>query len=142
MPQSIFAKHGESFPNIPRGPAWVHRLAGLPPEFAVEPRVLRDGAGYIMGGKIESTAPLNEADAAEVIEVLTDANTYGDRGMGARCFFPGFAFSFGEAQGKIDVLVCLECSWVVFYSPQGEQWLVPNQSGEATLRAIYERLVA
>ena len=142
MPESIFATAGESIPGLPSSTAWVHRLAGLPLEYVVEPRVLRDADGYIKGGKIEKSAPLLPTDVAEVIEALTSTSNYGDRGMGARCFFPGFAFTFGEAPHKVDVLVCLECSWVAFYSLQGEQWLVPNEFGEAKLRALYERLAA
>jgi hypothetical protein len=142
MPESIFAAAGEQIPNLPSSPAWVHKLAGLPLEYIVEPRVLRDGDGYVKGGKIGKTAPLSAADAAEIIGVLASHSSYGDRDMGARCFFPGFAFTFGERPQRVEVMVCLECSWVAFYSPQGEQWLVPGSLGEAKLKALYARLVA
>lgn len=142
MSDSIFAKAEEGFPSIPCAGAWVHKLAGLPPEYVVEPRVLRDESGYIKGGKIENSAPLPQAIISQVIQVLTTEAHYGDRGMGARCFFPGFAFLFGDGAERVEVLVCLECSWVVFHSRAGEQWLVPNQLGESKLKALYERLVA
>jgi hypothetical protein len=142
MSENIFATDSEDFPALPAMESFVHRLAGLPPEYLVEPRVLLEKDGYIKGGKIEQTKPLSVADLANIKQVLTDRSNYGDRGMGARCFFPGFAFTFGSGSSQVEVLVCLECSWVVFYSANAVQWLVPSESGETKLRAMYEQLVA
>ena len=142
MTESIFATDSEDFPPLPATDSFVHRLAGLPPEYLVEPRVLLEKDGYVKGAKIEQTKPLSPANLATVKQVLTDRSNYGDRGMGARCFFPGFAFTFGAGSAQVEVLICLECSWVVFHSSSAEQWLVPSESGETKLRALYEQLVA
>jgi hypothetical protein len=142
MTESIFATDSEDFPALPATESFVHRLAGLPLEYLVEPRVLLEKDGYVKGGRIEQTSPLSPANLANVKEVLTDRSNYGDRGMGARCFFPGFAFTFGSGPSQVEVLVCLECAWVVFYSAGAEQWLVPSESGQTKLRALYEQLAA
>ncbi len=85
MTESIFATDSEDFPPLPATDSFVHRLAGLPPEYLVEPRVLLEKDGYVKGAKIEQTKPLSPANLATVKQVLTDRSNYGDRGMGARC---------------------------------------------------------
>jgi hypothetical protein len=142
MSDSIFDKPEESFPLIPTTNAFFYLLAGTWLEYVVEPRILRDGDGYIKGGKIEKSSLLTEAEITEVSEVLTNQANYGDRGMGSRCFFPGFAFTFGEGAARVEVLICLECSWVAFFTSHTEQWLVPNDLGSSQLLALYSRLGA
>jgi len=141
MSESIFASEGESFPVLP-SPALAHRLSGNFPEYVAEAPVLREGDGYLKGYHVLKTSSLTSELAREVVSVLTDPVNYGDRGRGAMCFFPGFGFTFGEGQNSVVALVCLECSWVMFYSGQGLQSIVPSPAGEARLRALYERVVA
>ena len=131
----------KKIPTLSPESSLIHALAGSPPEYVVEPRVLVEGDGYIKGCRVTGTHLLSPSDAAQVISVLTDPASYGDRGMGARCFFPGFAFTFGADSSQTKVLVCLECSWVVFYSSGTELSLVPSPAGATALRAIYEALL-
>jgi hypothetical protein len=84
---------------------------------------------------------VSDSDVAAVRELLTNTKTYGDRGQGARCYFPGFAFTFGEGTAAVDVLVCLECRWVVFHSGGQSVSVVPTDDGLARLRGIYQTLI-
>ena len=106
---------GQTLPVLVSAGAFVHKIAGSFPEYEVEPRILREGDGYLKGCRVLETSALSTADTESIIAVLTNPNSYGDRGMGARCFFPGLAFSFGTDEENVHVQVCLECSWVVFH---------------------------
>jgi hypothetical protein len=141
MPQHIFATKNETFPFFPVGRVSAHRLAGESPEYENAPRALLENSDYIKGCLIEHSVTLVPEDVAAIISILADHSSYGERGRGSRCFFPGLALTFADEARTVDVLVCLECSWVVFYSAFGEQWLVPSQSGEKRLRSIYEKFV-
>lgn len=132
--------NGEALPSLAATHARFHKLAGSFPEYEPEAPVLREGNGYLKGCRVEATAVLAHEDRDHVIQVLLDPASYGDPGMGARCFFPGFAFSFGDGANEVHVQVCLECFWVVFHSASGTQRCVPSAAGSARLRALYERL--
>ena len=142
MPPPHTIVDGQALPSLAPVGALFHRLSGALPEYEVEPRVLLEGNGYIKGCKVVHTTALSPTDAEGIIEILLNDNSYGDRGMGSRCFFPGFAFTFGATAEQAHVQVCLECSWVVFHTAAGSQSFVPSPTGEARLKAVYERLIA
>jgi hypothetical protein len=132
----------QAIPLLNSSEAFIHQLAGGFPEYVGEPRTLLEGAGYVKGCKVLQTSPLSTADATHIIKVLTEPENYGDPGMGARCFFPGFALSFSGGMELVHVQVCLECSWIVFHMNSSRLSFVPSEQGERQLRAIYERLAA
>ena len=84
---------------------------------------------------------MSDADVAAARELITNIKTYGDRSLGMRCYFPGFAFTFGQGPAAVDVLVCLECHWVVLHSGEQSVSLVPTNDGLAQLKRIYETLI-
>ena len=133
---------GQELPALNSSGAFIHKLSGSPPEYQLEPRLLLEGSGYMKGCKVLETSGLSAEDSAQIVAILSTAESYGDQDMGARCFFPGFAFSFGTGEQLVHVQVCLECSWVVFHSNASSQSFVPSAKGETQLRAVYERLVA
>jgi hypothetical protein len=84
---------------------------------------------------------VTDSDVVGARALLTSTKTYGDRGMAARCYFPGFAFTFGDSTLAVDALVCLECRWVVFHFGGQSISLVPTDDGLARLREIYQTLI-
>ncbi|MDR0258658.1 MAG: hypothetical protein LBI76_02545 [Comamonas sp.] len=131
----------KSPPNMARSPAWVYRLSGMPLEYGATPKDLLEGQGYLKGAKVEASSELKSTTALEVAAAFANLSNYGDRGMGGRCFFPGFAFSFGEDAQKVEVLVCLECNWVGFFWNGRDLWLAPSENGLTQFRKIYNELV-
>lgn len=134
---AVFKRPGDTFPALLQ-PARFYTLAGTPLEYSA-PTVLRETSGYLKGCKVQSESSLPSVETQSAIVLLTNAASYGDRGFGARCFFPGFAIAFGEGDNRVIVQVCLECSWVVFHSSSVEQWLVPSDAGVSGLRRLYEK---
>ena len=136
----IFLKDTDTIPELPSGPATAYRLAGQHPEYEA-PQRLRVGPDHLHGCRILRRWPVADNDMVAARELLMSTKTYGDRGLGARCYFPGFAFTFGETAGGVDVLVCLECHWVVFHSGAQSVSVVPTDGGLARLREVYETLI-
>jgi len=136
----IFSKETDRIPELPLAPATAYRLAGQPPEFD-GPQKLRVGPDYLHGCRIIRRWAVSDTDVTPARQLLTSTNTYGDRGLGARCYFPGFAFTFGAGAAAVDVLVCLECRWVVFHFGGQSVSLVPTDDGLARLREIYQTTI-
>jgi hypothetical protein len=136
----IFFKDTDTIPDLPLGHTMAYRLAGQHPEYD-GPHKLRVGPDYLHGCRIVSRSLMTEGVVVAARDLLTSIKTYGDRAMGARCYFPGFAFSFGAGTAKVDVLVCLECRWVVFHFGGQSVSVAPTDDGLARLREIYQTLI-
>ena len=111
----IFFKDTDRLPALPSGHTTAYRLAGQHPEYE-GPNKIRVSPEHLHGCRIVRRWSVLDSDVMAARELLASIKTYGDRGMGARCYFPGFAFTFGDGIAAVDVLVCLECRWVVFHS--------------------------
>ena len=136
----VFIRESDQIPEFPSAPATGHRLAGQHPEYE-GPGKLRVGPEYLHGCRIVSRFTVPDEAAASARELLISINTYGDRGRGARCYFPGFGLTYGESAAAVDILVCLECNWVVFHSGGQSISLAPTVAGLKQLREIYRTLV-
>jgi hypothetical protein len=133
-------KDTDGIPDLPLGDTTAYRLAGQHPEFE-GPQKLRVGPDYLHGCRIVRRWAAHARDVVATRELLMSIKTYGDRGMGARCYFPGFAFTFGEGTEAVDALVCLECRWVVFHFGGQSVSVVPTDDGLARLRNIYQAVI-
>jgi hypothetical protein len=136
----IFFKDTDRIPDLPLGLTAVYRLAGQHPEYEA-PHRLRVGSEFLHGCRVIQRWTVPGTDVATVRELLMNIKTYGDRGMGARCYFPGFAFTFGQSTATVDVLVCLECRWVVFHFGEQSVSIAPTDNGLARLREIYQTVI-
>ncbi|MEW6306862.1 MAG: hypothetical protein AB1705_25640 [Verrucomicrobiota bacterium] len=136
----IFSKNTDQIPELPRGLTTAYCLAGKHPEYE-GPNKLRTGPDYLHGCLVIRRWAVSETDIATARDLLMSPKTYGDRGLGARCYFPGFAFTFGQNQSAIDALVCLECRWVVFHLGEQSVAFAPTDDGLARLRKIYETVI-
>ena len=121
--------------------AHSYRLTGQHPEYE-GPDKLRVGSDYLHGYRIVRRWPVSDSDVAGARGLLTSVKTYGDRGLGARCFFPGFAFTFGDGTAVVDVMICLECRWVIFHFGGRSMSVAPTDDGLVRLREIYQKLIA
>ena len=142
MNTSIFRNVGECFPSIGQGEAQAFLFAGLPPEGLNIDSPL-EAEGYVKGCKVIESKQMHAAFAESVASILLDSSNYlaDPVANGARCFYPGFGFSFGREPQAVEVLVCLECWWVVFYSSAGAVWVAANSVGLAKLQAVHARLL-
>lgn len=141
MTQNIFGREGGAFPELDWSHVVLHRLPGRSAEWDPETNAVVKRDGYLHGFKLERTIPLTDDVAQAFGKRLVSSANYDPGRDGARCFFPGMAFSFGAGSGLVDVVICLECSWVVFHA-NGERFsLVPIQAFEVELRALYEQLL-
>ena len=62
-------------------------------------------------------------------------------GGGALCFDPGMGVTFREDGNTIDLVVCLECSWIEFYVNEIRVNSIPiSRVGSVALRQAYEKL--
>jgi hypothetical protein len=136
----IFLNPDDTIPALSPGSTISYQLVGEPPEHDSAGQV-RVGEGFLHGCRTLQRRPLSDSVAEPIRTLLATVETYGDRGMAARCFFPGFAFTFGQDQDAVDVLVCLECRWVYFYS-RGmlAVTVVPTDRGLLQLEAVYHDL--
>lgn len=139
---SSISLDGRPPPFLPLKRVWAHRLLGGP--FEERTGELREGNWilfrYIKGCLVLLTRRLSAKRAAEAAAILSDPNTYGDRGRAARCFSPGLGFTFGTGDSAVHVQVCLKCLWVFFYTSSGSQSFVPSPEGLRKLKALYERI--
>ena len=135
-----FVKDADRIPELPLDHATAYRLGGQHPEYE-GPQKLRVGPDYLHGCRIVRRWTVPDADVATARELIINIKTYGDRGMGDRCYFPGFAFTFGESTAAVDVLVCLECRWVVFHFGGESVSEAPTDDGLARLREIYQTVI-
>jgi hypothetical protein len=141
MGRNIFGRDGESFPRLNHDSSTVFRLAGGSPEYLPETRLLRKGPNHLQGCRILATNALVADVAKEIASIVLNERHYDPDRNGARCYFPGFGFRFGSGDECVEILICLECSWVVFHSSSGQQSLVPNRRGISVLRHLYEQHV-
>ena len=87
----IFAK--DKIPELPLGRTTAYRLIGQHPEYEGAHKLR---VGYLHGCRIVRRWTVSDRNIAAKRELLTNIQTYGDRAKGARCYFPGFAFTFGH----------------------------------------------
>lgn len=133
---------GNALPLLQSVPAFFHQLPGAPAQRAeAEPYALCEGNGYIKGCKVLNTVALAQEEVREIIQILHAQDSYGDPYMGARCFLPGFAFTFGSGPEQVHIQICLKCSWFVFHAKSGCLHLVPSERGKNLMRTIYQRHV-
>ncbi len=141
MAQSIFGREGGAFPELDLSHVAAHRLPGRSAEWDQEANAVVKRDGYLHGFKVERTILLTHEVAHVLAAKLVSPANYDPGRDGARCFFPGMAFSFGEGSGVVDVVICLECSWVAFHANGEEFSLVPIHAFEVELRALYEQML-
>jgi len=72
----------------------------------------------------------------EIRALLTDPETYSE--MGAKCFEPGMGFRFSRGGSDLDLVICLQCSWIYAYEgSEFKSWAL-GQSGVAALLKVYQ----
>ncbi|MCK6474757.1 MAG: hypothetical protein L6R28_23810 [Planctomycetes bacterium] len=74
----------------------------------------------------------------EVRTALTSAASYKD--MGAKCFDPGMGFRLKKDGQRLDIVICLECSWAYFFLDDQRLHLALSEKGKEKVKALYEKL--
>lgn len=136
----IFQKDTDRIPELPLGDITAYQLTCEGPEYE-GPYELRVSDDHLHGCRILRRWIVPESDLSAARELLSSIKTYGHWGLGLKCYFPGFAFTFGESPSALDVLVCLDCRWVVFHQGSQSVSLAPTDQGLARLREIYQTVI-
>jgi hypothetical protein len=87
---------------------------------------------------IRSRKILSEDFALEAMALLHDPKVYG--GEPRRCFIPRHGFRFYSNSAEVDVLICLQCYLVYFFSgfEQGDATL--SEGGRSSLDRLFSHI--
>ena len=136
----IFLNNTDTIPELPSGHTTAYKLAGHSPEYDDSSK-LRVSPDHLHGCRIVRRWTAADTDVAAVRDLLVNIKTYGSFGHGAMCYYPGFAFTFGQGAAVVDVLVCLQCHWVVFHLGEKSVQVAPTAVGLTHLEKIYQTLI-
>ena len=120
-------------PDLPAGPITAYILRG---DFDFAAPILRPG--HLRSSEILFTSILTDAHADRARSVLAAAETFG--GDGDRCFIPRFGFTVGSEDSNVDILVCIECYRVYFFSADIHSVHCLTEVGRIRLISLHNKL--
>jgi hypothetical protein len=88
---------------------------------------------------VESKVILDAELRDEIESALDSQFTYGL--FPAMCFEPGFAFTFGQGDDRVDVVVCVSCSQAYFYRGKEKKGTILSIYGGKRLQKLAERAI-
>lgn len=120
----------KELPPLPCEEVEVFNLDG---DYDFKSPISKEGA--LRSAGIVSRMALAPSQAQEALAILSDLSAYG--GMPARCFIPRHGLRFRDARSETDVLICLECYWIYFFSGSKRVMASLSSGGRESLEKFF-----
>ena len=85
---------------------------------------------------LQETVLRNPKDEEEIRDILTSSGTYAD--SAPRCFEPGMGFRFKNDVKQVNLVICLNCSWIYAFEGGRTLHLPLSARGVSRLMAFYK----